>query len=210
MVLSEKDEPPVSDANPLLLRDVLLWFVEGYLNVGPAVLDDGAEKSIIIPLLPLSLSSSPPTRGPAEKGETEWFATGEAEEMELVGCEFASVGDVVDSFPTALGMFVSEALLIKRPPMPCFCLNFSSHEGLLIFVSASLNGRAYIRACSCISASDTRRPLCCSLRSQLASVLSMSGILPLLFLIGELLRSSGLSHLSLRLRTLDTVLEENN
>lgn len=34
----------------------------------------------------------------------------------------------------------------------------------------------------------------------------MSGILPLVFLMGELLRSSGLSHLSLRLRTLDTVL----
>lgn len=34
----------------------------------------------------------------------------------------------------------------------------------------------------------------------------MSGIFPLTFLMGELLRSSGLSHLSLRLRTLDTVL----
>lgn len=71
IVLSEKDEPAVSDANPLLLRDVLLWFVEGYLNVGPAVLEDGPEKSIIIPLLPLSFSSSAPTRGPAEKGDTE-------------------------------------------------------------------------------------------------------------------------------------------
>lgn len=36
----------------------------------------------------------------------------------------------------------------------------------------------------------------------------MSGILPLVFLIGELLRSSGLSHLSFRLRTLETVLRD--
>lgn len=103
-------------------------------------------------------------------------------------------------------MFVSDARRISRPPIPCFCLNFSSHDGLLILVSASLKGRAYMRACSWISESDTCRPLCCSLRNQLASVLSMSGILPLAFLIGALLRSSGFSHLSLRLRTLDTVL----
>lgn len=127
--------------------------------------------------------------------------------MALEGCELARMGDVVDNLDAAaLGMFVSEALLVSRPPMPCFCLNFSSQEGLLILVSASLKGRAYMRACSWISESDTCLPLCCSLRSQFASVLSISGILPLVFLIGELLRSSGLSHLSLRLSTFDTVL----
>lgn len=207
IVLSEKDEPAVSDAKPLF-KEVVLWFVEANLNVDPAAVDGGSEKSIIMPPLPtLSFSSSPASRGPAEKGDAECWCTGEPGEMALEGCEFARTGEVADNFPAALGMFVSEARLRRRPPIPCFCLNFSSHDGLLILVSASLKGRAYMRACSWISESDTWRPLCCSFRSQLASVLSISGILPLAFLIGELLRSSGLSHLSLRLRTLDTVLE---
>lgn len=181
----------------------MLWFVEaGCLY---AVVEGGSEKSIIIEFPPTFSSSSAPIRLP-EKGDAECWCTGDADEMALDGCESPRTGDVLCSLEAALGMFVSDALRMSRPPIPCFCLNFSSHDGLLILVSASLKGRAYMRACSWISESDTCRPLCCSLRNQLANVLSMSGILPLAFLMGELLRSSGFSHLSLRLRTLDTVL----
>jgi hypothetical protein len=108
-------------------------------------------------------------------------------------------------------IFVSEALRSNfPPPIPFFCLNFSSQLVLFALTWLSLLPTVAAKnlAFSLIAASVSGMPCFCEFRTQLANARSMSGNLPFALFTGDKLRSSGNRYFSFCRKTFETVLRE--
>jgi hypothetical protein len=103
---------------------------------------------------------------------------------------------------------VSEARLVSLPPpIPFFCLNFSSQLVLLALLwSPFPTVAAKNLAFSLIAASVRGIPCFWEFRTQFASARSISGNFPLARFTGDKLRSSGKRYFSFCRKTFDTVL----
>lgn len=163
-------------------------------------------KLILNPIGP-SLSSALPLVAEETRGESR--PTGDVGEIPPGVCEVDTVGDSVSNRSRLVlsGIAVSEALRISLPgAMPCFCLNFSIQDAVIVFSGMSDPVQNTL-AFSSISWSFTTTPFFCWPLTQFARARSMSGDdLPLVFFTGEALRSSWFKYWSFLRKTLDTVL----
>jgi hypothetical protein len=145
----------------------------------------------------------------ADNGEGEGKPLGEVGEIPLGVCDADPPAESGLSEPLS-EMLVSEALRVSlAPPMPFFCLNFSSQLVLFVFRWLSLLPTVVAKnlAFSLIAASVKGWPCFCMFLTQFERALSISGNFPLARFTGERLRSSGKRYFSLWRRTLETVLE---